>query len=330
MPIIDLQRRVREAGRIRMGKKVERGGKTYPEKLDKFRLTSSEEGTLQQAAAIYGGKVVPWKEKKGQFELFITAQELDVFVAPTEVSQWYEQWTKGGCSHRCDGQINNITDEGCSCDPENRACSMVTRIGFFLPLLQSLGIWRLETHGYYAATELPETVDMLKQFIGRGIYVPAMLAIEHRTVVRDGKTKQFIVPALRIKQSLGNVMALGSGDQPSLAANAITGEVLALPAGPVPGAREIYTAHGLDKEKDIEIKARLEAIEGAPTFSQFLSDLYARGKVGFAAILKELASMEGKTDDDQEAEEVEVEIVEDGKTKQDAGNVFDEPQEPLL
>lgn len=326
MAIIGLQKQFREAGRIRMGKK---GANGQPEKLTEFRLTSSEQSTLIQAAKIYGGTVTPWKEKPGQFELFIKDKELDVFVAPTETSQWYEQWTKGGCSHRCDGQFNNIKDEPCSCDPEKRKCSLTTRIGFFLPRLQSLGVWRLESHGYYTAVEMPQTVEMLKGFIERGIYVPAMLAIEERTVVRDGKTKKFIVPALRIKQSLENVMALNAGTSQLALPDPITGEVLALPGGPVPGAKEIHAAHGLDKEKDIEIKSRLAAIPDAPVFSQFLSDLYARGEIGFTAILKELRRLEGKADDDQEAEEVEVEIVEDDKTKQE-DNPFADDQEPLL
>lgn len=333
MAIIHLQQQVREAGRIRMGKK---GAKGQPEKLTEFRLTSSEQKTLMQAASIYGGTVTPWKDNPGQFELFIKAKEIDVFAAPVPSSQWYEQWTAGGCTHRCDGQTNNITDQPCSCDPENRDCKITTRMAFFLPKLQSLGVWRLESHGYYAAVEMPGVFKMLQDLASRNIFVPAELVIGERTVKRQKQTRRFIVPELRIKQSLEQVMAMGSGQQLALP-DPTTGEIPALPGGPVLGAAEIHAAHGLTPEQDIEIKARLKAIDGAPKFSAFLADLYGSGLIGFSHILKRLAVLEGSTDDDefendeeQDGEEVkDAEFVEEGETKEPAKNPF-EDQESLL
>ena len=42
MPIITVQRRLAEQGRIRLGQKVATsGGRTRPDKLDRFRFTSA-------------------------------------------------------------------------------------------------------------------------------------------------------------------------------------------------------------------------------------------------------------------------------------------------
>ncbi len=61
MPIIELQRRLAEAGRIRIGHQVEAGnGKRRPEKLETFRLTAPDRHRIDQAAAIYGGTPQPW------------------------------------------------------------------------------------------------------------------------------------------------------------------------------------------------------------------------------------------------------------------------------
>ena len=51
MPIINLQRKLTEIGRIRLGAK---GAKGQPTKLETFRLTSKSEEAIQAAAAVYG------------------------------------------------------------------------------------------------------------------------------------------------------------------------------------------------------------------------------------------------------------------------------------
>ena len=69
-PIIDLQRGIAEAGRIRIGQQVPAGnGKTRPAKLDAFRLTSPDRRRIEDAAVLFGGVVTPWEapaEWKGQ------------------------------------------------------------------------------------------------------------------------------------------------------------------------------------------------------------------------------------------------------------------------
>src|SRR4051794_29621754 len=61
VPIIDLQRRLREIGRIRIGQQVPitnpkpgSKAKTRPVKLETFRLTSRDQRVIDAAAALYG------------------------------------------------------------------------------------------------------------------------------------------------------------------------------------------------------------------------------------------------------------------------------------
>lgn len=214
MAVLNLVRRAREIGRIRMGDKGERGN---PRRLETFRLTSADRPLLEGAATRYGGTVRPWKDQPGQFELYITADELPCMVAPQEVSQWYELWSGGGCQRRCDGVQNSLSGAACVCDPENRECKLTTRLSVMLHELPGMGVWRLETHGFYAATELPASAEMLIGLAQRGTYAPAALAIEQRIVKRDGQTKKFPVPVIRIRQALGTLL---------------TGEVIEAPALP--------------------------------------------------------------------------------------------------
>ena len=58
MPILTLQRQMRELGRIRTGIQVAgaNGGRKRPSKLETFRFTSASRDLVEAAAAAYGGK----------------------------------------------------------------------------------------------------------------------------------------------------------------------------------------------------------------------------------------------------------------------------------
>lgn len=215
MPIIELQRRLREVGRIRLGEQVATGnGRKRPAKLTKFRLTSRDDQVLTAAAELWGGEVRSWDNGGNpEFELYTDANQVPVVVPPTEMafSQWYEQWSAGGCQVRCDGAWDNQGDKACHCDPENRACKITTRLSVILPDLPGLGVWRVESHGYYAAVELNGAVEVCQQFAGQGRMLPARLRLDQRTVVRDGKTNRFAVPVLDVDVQIGQLVALGSG-----------------------------------------------------------------------------------------------------------------------
>lgn len=226
MTIIGLQRRLVEVGRIRMGEKNERG---LPTRLETWKLTSRDELRLRAAAKVFGGEVTEWKDHPGQYALVTEIDSLPILLMPGQaISQHYELWSGGGCKRRCDGETEQMTDGACLCDPEQRECKPHTRLNVLLPDVAGIGCWRLDTQGYYAATELTGTVDLLEIATMRGVLLPARLRIDQRAVLRDGQTKRFPVPTLDI-------------DVRPLEMHAITqaaheGEVADLPSGYKPVA----------------------------------------------------------------------------------------------
>ena len=207
-PIVDLQRSLRELGRIRTGHQVpDSKGKLRPAKLATFRLTSASRELLEHAAAIYGGTVRAWAE---QFELIIEAAALDIVVPPgNSLSQWMEMWSGGGCQRRCDGERETLSDEPCKCpsDPverrrlaaEGEACKPTTRLNVMLPRVPDLGVWRLEVHGFYAARELAATAELCAMATASGRLMPAQLRLDQRARKRPGQPPQrYAVPVLEL------------------------------------------------------------------------------------------------------------------------------------
>jgi hypothetical protein len=209
-PILDLQRRFAEVGRIRAGAK---GAKGQPQKLDAWRLTSANRQALDAAAGLYGGDVRPWQgaSTPGQFELFTETRTLDVMVPPSQepYSAWYEQWSGGGCERRCDGVRDHLNDQPCSCDAANRACKPTLRVSLALHRIPGLGVWRYESHGFYAATELPATLDLLAAAASRGQYLTGFLRLEERaTKTKANGTRRFMVPVLDLEQTIGELAGI--------------------------------------------------------------------------------------------------------------------------
>lgn len=218
MPILDLQVRLRELGRIRIGQKVPTAsGKTRPSKLDRFRLTSPSKELLDRVAAKYGGTVAPWTPDggPGQYEVITDATRMPIHVPPQPVSQYYELWSGGGCQRRCDGQTELLKDRPCICgpDPQQRQCKPTTRLNVVLSEIEGVGVWRLESHGYYAALELPGVAELLAQTKG---YVPAFLGLEQRTAKRDGKTLHWMVPTIDVQITPTALMAGATAAGPAV------------------------------------------------------------------------------------------------------------------
>lgn len=257
MPILELQRRLREVGRIRIGEKVEttnRQGKKIqrPRKLDTFRLTSRDERVIRVAAELWGGAAEAWEDTPDgspQWQVLTTTASIDVVIPPgeTSFSQWLELWSGGGCQRRCDGRWEVIGDQACVCDPIERECSYHTRLSVMLRDLPGLGVWRLDTQGFYAATELAGAVDVCQAATERGQMLPARLRLEQRQVKRPGQqTKRFAVPVLDVDVTMG---ALTSGRVPTMGelADPVTDDEArgltpvdreALPPGPQPSVAE--------------------------------------------------------------------------------------------
>src|SRR5690349_2582757 len=103
MPIIDLQRSVRQVGRIRLGEV--RNGR--PSKLTTFRLSSVQRSPIERAAELYGGTVKPMASDRSddQWEVVTEADSIPVVIPPTNhLDQWLELWSGAGCERRCDGR----------------------------------------------------------------------------------------------------------------------------------------------------------------------------------------------------------------------------------
>lgn len=227
MRIIELQRRLREVGRIRIGAQVATtNGKTRPGKLEHFRLTSRDEKVIVAAAGVWGGTAQPWEGAPDgkQWEVYTETDQMQVVIPPGDMafSQAYEQWSAGGCKVRCDGQWDHIADGPCHCDPEARACDIHSRLSVILPDLPGMGVWRLDTQGYYAAVELGGLVDLIAAHSARGIMLPARLRLEQRSVKRPKpggggvETRRFAVPVLDVDV---HPLALTGGVSPA------TGEI---------------------------------------------------------------------------------------------------------
>lgn len=209
MPIIDLQRRMRQLGEIRLGHVVPtRNGKTRPAKLDKFRFTSPSRDILTAVAELYGGEVKPWTPANGgpsEFEVYSQANRLPVLIPPKDaVSQWYELYAGSKCVRRCDGQTEHKSDRPCMCDPDERECAMTTRVNVMLRDVPALGQWLLISKGYYAAVTLPPAAELLSQ---AGGYVAGWLGMEEKTAIVKDQLARFKVPTLDVEITPAALMA---------------------------------------------------------------------------------------------------------------------------
>jgi len=219
MAILTLQKRQTQVGRIRAGeKKIGKNGKEFPVKLDTLRFTSPRRAHIEQIAGLYGGEVQLWEPKRGnaQWEVITETDEVPVLVPPQDPgeSQWFEDWTAGGCKRRCDGVTEKLSGKPCMCDPDpaRRQCKMHTRITVMLTHVESAGVWLIDTSSYYAATELPGITKVLAA--SQGI-IPGVLRLDQRTVTRNNETRNFAVVTLDVQGF--TAAELVSGRAPELA-----------------------------------------------------------------------------------------------------------------
>lgn len=219
---LGLPHRLRELGRLRLGDQ-----KTDPRRPGKpratWRITSASPELLANCAEIYGGEVAAWPEAKGQgqqFQLSTEAESLDVLIPlGMALSQYYEQWSADGCTVRCDGRTNLITDDACSCPADiaarmelaakkvPEACKPTTRLSVLLPRVPDLGVWLMVAHGYQAAIEIPGTLQILAGMLrsvggadATDALIPAAIRIDQRSVKKPGQPpNHFVVPVIETR-----------------------------------------------------------------------------------------------------------------------------------
>ena len=225
MPIINIQRRMAEQGRIRLGQKVEtRNGKTRPDKLDRFRFTSPNQRLIEEIAAQYGGQARKWDNSgKAEWEVISDARSIPVIVVKGGFSQWYELWSKAGCLHRCDGEKDAT---GAYCNPDDpqhieATAKPTTRLSVMLAEIETLGVWRMESKGWNAAAELPSMAELAMHV---GDLVPATLSLAERSAIietpKGPQTSRFVVPVLDLHVTKKRLVELvgGHGGAPAIEA----------------------------------------------------------------------------------------------------------------
>ena len=217
MAIIGLQRRIREIGRIRLGYQgLSKDNKRIPKKLSKFRVTSEDRTVVEAVAGLYGGSAEEWdNDGTPSFEVFTETNAIPVYLPPAELafSQWWEQWAKGFCVRRCDGDRDLITDGPCTCDPEDRDCSATTRLSVILRDLARIGVFRAESHGWNSAVELAGIMDVIGAAGADRTMLPATLRVvpvERRKLV-EGKAlvRKYPVLAVDLDMSVTELAAGG-------------------------------------------------------------------------------------------------------------------------
>lgn len=212
-PLIELQRRLAEAGRIRMGEKTDKGA---PKRLTHWRITSPTKELVEQAAGLYGGEPKPWESPTGQqWEVVTTADELPVLVMPGySFRQSYEhRISPTKIERRCDGR--EMDDGGeCMCNADgllgDAACKLITRLTVALPELTTMLGWRLETKGENAARELLASMDLVQGVAAGRPFVPARLRIVERRGSVDGQAVRYVVPVIDVSIRYAE---LGIGEQ---------------------------------------------------------------------------------------------------------------------
>ena len=221
--IANLDRRPPEAGRVRLGVKSGKSMKS----IDTFRFTSQHQRIVLQLAELYGGTVKPWNDDgqrvRGQWEVITETSVIPIILPPDPLSLYFEQWRGGGCTRRCDATTveipgpEDVQEAPCICLAKQvLECRPTTRLNFFIPNIDLMGTFRLESHGEQCAKEMPGMVGMIQQLNAAGHSVRAVLTLEQRTSAGNTKRKHYVVPTLGIEATPDELLAGGGGLRPQL------------------------------------------------------------------------------------------------------------------
>lgn len=267
--LLNMQRQMRELGRLRTGYTGPRG----PVRSKTWILTSKERDLLEAAAGEWGGKVVEWTPLNGdtkQWSLTTETDRLPAFLPPGDpLTQANEMWNKGGATRRCNGVTELKSGKPCLCAAQfgeefyrrgpQEVCKPYSHLNVMLLGLPDVGQWRHTTKSFYAAAEIAGMVDLIKARIGTEPVVPVWLIIDQRKKVADGKTTPYPVPIIKVRGAESGA-ALLSGHIPTLELGAGP-QRQALEAGPA--STEGREPAKLTPERVVAEAAKVQSVESA-------------------------------------------------------------------
>ncbi|MDT0302957.1 recombination directionality factor [Streptomonospora wellingtoniae] len=221
MKILTIDRQVRELGRLRTGY-TERN---RPVKSKTWIFTSPSEEFVAAAAELWGGTPERWKPLGNggeQYRVITTASAIDCLLPEGDnvLSSAYEMWSRGGAQRRCDGVQDKLSGKPCLCTqefgeefyntaPKEQVCKATTRLKVILPGMPDIGTYRVETHSYYATSEIGGTYDLLRNAQPTGV-LPVRVSIEQRSRVAAGQTKHFPVVTMGLIGATSGEVLRGS------------------------------------------------------------------------------------------------------------------------
>jgi hypothetical protein len=319
--ILTMQRHARQLGRLRTGYSrphKDPNKRPVPVKSKTWVLTSHAEHYVQAAAEAWGGTVERWQPQGAgapQFRVITEAGSLDALLPPGDpLNSFNEMWSAGGCQRRCNGEFEQISRKPCLClaqygeewylRPKGTVCAATSRLNVILPDMPDVGVWRAETHSFYAANEWGGTVDMvLSGTNGQGL-VPVTLRIEQRTSVSRGQTKNFPVVAVEIR-GITPRMALTGPLPTAVALDPGAAPRLAITAGP--SAEELLAQARMCKTP-AEVFALWQRINTKENAAVATADLQRRFKEISEDIGRGVEPSVPESDDEDEDETVDAEF----------------------
>ncbi|MET8694782.1 hypothetical protein ABZV65_19815 [Streptomyces bauhiniae] len=205
----NVQARAAEHGRLRTG--YTQGNR--PMRSANWVVTSHSEEHVRTAATLWGGEPEQWSPLNStipQWRVITKAPSIEALITPGDpLNQYNEMWSKGGCQRRCDGETETLTRQPCLCarqfgedwhlQKKGAVCSTTSRLNVMLPDLSGMGMWRAETHSFYAAQEWGGMVDMILAGTNGQGFIPVTLRIEPRQRVANGETKKFPVVVVELR-----------------------------------------------------------------------------------------------------------------------------------
>ncbi|MFI0233095.1 hypothetical protein [Streptomyces sp. NPDC017086] len=306
----NIQARAAEHGRLRTG--YTQGNR--PMRSSTWVVTSHSEEHVRTAAKLWGGEPEQWSPLNStipQWRVITKASSIEALITPGDpLNQYNEMWSKGGCQRRCDGETELLSRQPCLCarqfgedwhlQPKGRVCSTTSRLNVMLPDLSGMGMWRAETHSFYAAQEWGGMVDMVLAGTRGDGFVPVTLRIEPRQRVANGETKKFPVVVVELRgvtprQALAGPMNAATALDPGSAGRARA----AIEAG-----RPDYLA---DAESALTVDDVQDVYRAAHTAGHLTDDLVAALKKRADEVRAEAEKRDAGPDEDgaYEAEVVE-------------------------